>query len=131
MCVCVRVCACACACVRVCVCMRVCVLCVCACVCVSVCACLCVRVCVCVCVCVLCVCACARVCVCIDKSGKEAVDQTTVMQGRGTENIFELKTLFLCLFSFTTYTIILSICPLYYLKYTESLVMIYLGGSTL
>ncbi len=31
---------------------------------------------------------------CIGKGGKQAVDQTTVRQGRGTENISELKTLF-------------------------------------
>ncbi len=31
---------------------------------------------------------------CVGKCGKEAVDQTTVRQGRGTENISELKTIF-------------------------------------
>ncbi len=32
------------------------------------------------------------------------------------------------IFCFTTYTIILSVCPLYYFQYTESLVIIFLGG---
>ncbi len=40
-------------------------------------------------------------------------------QETGTQNISKLKTLFLHLYCFTTYTFILSICPLYCLQYTE------------